>query len=142
MKLVKRKERRAPKIEIIPMVDVMFLLLVFYILSTIALTTQHGIPVALPGAATTELVPTEEVIVTIDKEGKFFLNKEPVEPDNLGEAVEALAKERPHGLEHLKEGNIVLNADMNVQHKQVVKAMAELRSIGVSNFAIATEVVE
>lgn len=142
MKLVKRKKRRTPKIEIIPMVDVMFLLLVFYILSTIALTTQQGIPVALPAAATTELVPTEEIVVTIDKEGKFFLNKDEVEPDNLGRALEVLAADRPHGLEHIREGNIVLNADMSVQHKLVVKAMAELRSIGVTNFAIATEAGE
>ncbi len=135
-----RRRRRAPKIEIIPMVDVMFLLLVFYILSTIALTTQEGIPVQLPTAASTERNPVEEIVVTIDQEGEFYLNKEKVEPDRLGAALQELAITQPGGMEHLRKGNIVINADMSVKHRQVVQAMDQLRSVGIQNFAIATEV--
>ncbi|MGE0489167.1 MAG: ExbD/TolR family protein [Vulcanimicrobiota bacterium] len=134
-----RRKRLAPRIEIIPMVDVMFLLLVFYILSTIALTTQAGIPVQLPEAANTAQNPVEEVVVTIDKEGQFFVNKDKVKPEELAGAVEQLASTREGGLEHLKEGNIVLNADLSVQHRLVIQAMDQLRSLGITNFAIATE---
>lgn len=129
-----RRKKRAPKIEIIPMVDVMFLLLVFYILSTVALTVQKGVPVQLPAAATTETNPVEEVVVTIEKDGTFYLNKEKVEADELASALEALGN-----LEHLRSGVVVLNADMKVQHRRVVKAMDQLRSLGITNFAIATE---
>lgn len=142
MKLFERRRRRKPKIEIIPMVDVMVLLLVFYILSSVALSHQHGIPVHLPRASTGEGSQVEEVVVTIDRQGRFFLNKEPTSADELAEAVKKLALSYPGGLAGLTDGNVVINADLGVEHGAVVAAMDELRSIGINNFAIATETRE
>lgn len=133
------KAKRKPRIEIIPMVDVMFLLLVFYILSTIAMTTERGIPVSLPDAASGESTRVEETTVSINARGEVFLNRDRIELDDLGEALQALAEKEPGGLEHLREGYVVLNIDMSVPHRSVVNAMDQLRQLGISNFSIATD---
>ncbi len=133
------KPKRRPRIEIIPMVDVMFLLLVFYILSTIAMTTERGIPVSLPSAASGESTRVEETTVTINAQGEVFLNRDRIELSELGQALQAKAETMPGGLEHLREGYIVLNVDMSVPHRSVVSAMDQLRELGISNFSIATD---
>lgn len=135
----KARTKRKPRIEIIPMVDVMFLLLVFYILSTIAMTTERGIPVALPSAESGESTRVDETTVTINGQGEVFLNQEPVELSRLGEALEAKAASLPGGLEHLRESYVVLNIDLSVPHRSVVSVMDQLRQLGVSNFSIATD---
>lgn len=134
-----RKARRTPKIEIIPMVDVMFLLLVFYILGSIGLTIERGIPVTLPRADSGESSVVEETKITVTASGDVFLNHDKVELENLGQAVEKLASESSGGLKHLQDGYVVLNIDMEVPHKKVVLVMDQLREIGISNFSIATE---
>ncbi len=133
------KVKRKPRIEIIPMVDVMFLLLVFYILSTIAMTTERGIPVSLPNAATGEATRVEETTVSINARGEVYLNRDRIELDDLGEALKAHAEAMPGGLDHLREGYVVLNIDMSVPHRSVVSAMDQLRDLGISNFSIATD---
>ena len=133
------KPKRKPRIEIIPMVDVMFLLLVFYILSTIAMTTERGIPVSLPSAASGESTRVEETTVTINARGEVYLNRDRIELSDLGSALEAQAQSMPGGLEHLREGYVVLNVDMSVPHRSVVSAMDQLRELGISNFSIATD---
>lgn len=133
------KKKRTPRIEIIPMVDVMFLLLVFYILSTIAMTTERGIPVSLPGAASAGSVAVEEVVVSINARGEVYLNRERVELAELGSSLQSLADGLPGGLAHLREGYVVLNIDMAVPHRSVVSAMDQLGQLGISNFSIATD---
>lgn len=133
------KAKRKPRIEIIPMVDVMFLLLVFYILSTIAMTTERGIPVSLPNAASGESTRVEETTVSINARGEVYLNQKRIELAELGSALEALAAEMPGGLPHLREGYVVLNIDMSVPHRSTVSAMDQLRQLGITNFSIATD---
>lgn len=121
------------------MVDVMFLLLVFYILASIGLTIERGIPVSLPEAVSGESQVVEEIKISITSGGDVFLNHDKVALSELGEAVRQAAESRPGGIKHLQEGYVVLNVDMSVPHGQMVKAMDQLRSVGVSNFSIATE---
>jgi biopolymer transport protein ExbD len=135
----KKRQKRKPKIEIIPMVDVMFLLLVFYILGSIGLTIERGIPVSLPDAISGEASVVEETKITITKNGEVYLNHDLVTMDTLGAAVQEQAANQPGGLKHLQDGYVVLNIDMDVTHRQVIDAMDQLRNIGISNFSMATE---
>ena len=135
----KAKAKRKPRIEIIPMVDVMFLLLVFYILSTIAMTTERGIPVSLPSADSGESTRVDETTVTINARGEVFLNQDPVPLSELGFALKTRAAGLPGGLDHLRQSYVVLNIDMSVPHRSVVSVMDQLRELGISNFSIATD---
>lgn len=135
-----RRARRTPRIEIIPMVDVMFLLLVFYILSSLALHNQRGIPINLPAAQSGDPAPNpQEIIVTIRPTGEFYLNKERVEADKLGDALGAWAAAFPGGIDAARKLNVILNADLSAQHRHVVLAMDQLRKLGFNNFVISTE---
>ena len=91
----RRKVKRNPKIEIIPMVDVMFLLLVFYILSSLALHSQKGVPVSLPRADTSQAGDSnQELVLTISEGGEYFLGAEKVDQQNIGEAIRTFAASR------------------------------------------------
>lgn len=135
----KKRAKRKPKIEIIPMVDVMFLLLVFYILSTIAMTVERGIPVSLPAASSGESTSVEEVTITINSKGQVYLNHDKVKLEDLGSAIQEKAKTMSGGMKHLQEGYVVLNIDLDVAHRQVVGTMNQLREVGIANFSIATD---
>lgn len=140
MKLFGERHRRRPRLEILPMIDVMLLLLVYYILSTITLGHEHGIPVKLPEAATGEAAARHlEVMITITKDGEFYLGKDRIRPDEVVTAVKALAERTPGGLEALQQTGVVINADLTVQHRLVVSTMDALRVAGITQFAIATE---
>ena len=118
------------------MVDVMFLLLVFYILSSLALKHPMGIPVNLPAADSSEAAVSQQpIVLTVRPDGRYFLNKDEVSLAGLGGAVEAL----PGGLAAARKTNIVLNADLTSQHRYVVAALDELRKLGLNDFLIATE---
>jgi biopolymer transport protein ExbD len=131
-----RQKKRMPRIEIIPMVDVMFLLLVFYILSSLAMHHHRGIPVNLPSAASAEsAAPNLEIILTVKPTGEYFLNEKAV---SLAE-LEAALSELPGGLAAARRTNVVLNADLSAQHRYVVEALDQLRKLGINDFVIATE---
>lgn len=140
MKLFERRRRRPARLEIIPMIDVMFLLLVFYILSTAALTHQQSIPVDLPTASSGESGrDAPEVTVTLTKTGEVYLNQQKVGMQGLADAVRALAATHPGGLPELQKHGVILNADMQVVHKEVVQVMDIMREMGIARFAIATD---
>ena len=139
MKLTGERRVRKARIEIIPMIDVMLLLLVFYILSTIAMGHLEGIPVDLPQAATGEAAPTTDITVTISKEGSFFLNTQAIAPDGIKAALDGLAASVPGGMETLHKREVVINADLSVAHRLVVSAMDQLRDAGFTEFSISTD---
>ena len=139
--LFTHRPRKKPHIEIIPMIDVMLLLLVFYILSTLAMTQARGIHVQLPQAVSSDsdTKKNKEIVVSIDKSGRTFLNKTPVHPDGLGDAIKALAATMPGGLAEIQANPVIINADMDARHRYVVRAMDELRKLDILRFSVATE---
>ena len=83
-----RIQRRNPKkarIEIIPMIDTIFFLLVFFMISTLSMAQYRGMPVNLPKAASGQQAPAESAAITIDKESRTFLNKQEVDQAALGD---------------------------------------------------------
>ena len=75
MKLPASVKKKA-RIEIIPMIDTMFFLLVFFMIATLSMTIQHGMPVTLPTAeSSTDKVP-DQISLTLTREGTLYYNKE------------------------------------------------------------------
>lgn len=129
---VPRREQGKARIEIIPMIDVIFFLLVFFMLSTLSMTINRGLPVNLPTAATSQKELRENLNLTLTQDGEIFLNKEPIALQDMGQRVrEALAAE-PALM-------VIINADGKVQHSAVVEVMDELRVVGVARLAIAVK---
>jgi biopolymer transport protein ExbD len=86
---IARKASEKARIEIIPMIDVIFFLLVFFMVSTLSMTINRGLPVNLPTAATSQKDVRENVSLTVMQDGKIFLNKEPVTLQDMGPRVKA-----------------------------------------------------
>ena len=129
---IARKESAKARIEIIPMIDVIFFLLVFFMISTLSMTINRGLPVNLPTAATSQKDVRDNVSLTVMQDGKIFLNKEPVTLQDMGSRVKAALAADPRLA-------VVINADGQVLHSTVVDILDELRQAGVSGLAIAVK---
>jgi biopolymer transport protein ExbD len=129
VRLVRRTPRRA-RIEIIPMIDTVFFLLVFFMMASLAMAVYRGVPVRLPHAATGQAAPAENVTVTVTQDGQMYLDKEPVAPETLGDRLRARVAGDP-------ELAVVINADADVVHGRVVDVLDQARGAGVSRLAIA-----
>ena len=114
-----------PQIYIVPMIDVIFALLTFFIMSTLFLTRSQGLPVNLPSATTAEAQKSTQATVTI-------LNRKPVQLNNLNNQVQALKGKN-------REVLVVIDADRRVAHGQVITVMDRLRSISGVRLAIGTQ---
>jgi biopolymer transport protein ExbD len=132
MKL-RRHQRKKARIEIIPMIDTMFFLLVFFMVATLSMTMQRGIPVNLPHAATAQEELRQVVTLTVTKEGKLLFDKEPI--DSPEEAAARLGRWRAAGT----DVSVVINADRSVEHGQVVELMDAVRQAGVTRIAVAVK---
>jgi biopolymer transport protein ExbD len=129
---IQRRSIKKARIEIIPMIDTIFFLLVFFMISTLSMTQFKGMPVNLPKAASGQQAPAESAAITIDKDGRLFLNQQAIDKPALGEALsQQLAKNT--------ETLVVINADDGVQHGQVVEVMDIARGANMAKMAIAVK---
>ena len=121
---------RPSQINILPMIDVIFVILIYFIVSSLFLTRSEGLPVNLPSAATTQLQNNDQIVVSLDEKGKLAVDKKPTELKNLQKTVKDLIASKKTSL-------VVINADKAIEHGQVVDVMDELRQLPEAKLAIA-----
>ena len=131
MRLQRRAIKKA-RIEIIPMIDTIFFLLVFFMISTLSMAHYDGLPVNLPKAATGEQPPSESAAVTISSDGKIAIDKQEVQRDQIVNFLRRRLKSNP-------ELVVLVNADERVEHGLVVDVMDQARQAGVAKMAIAVK---
>lgn len=120
------------EINILPMIDVIFSILAFFIISSLFLTRSQGLPVDLPSAQTAEPEQSVQLNITIEPDGKLFLDRQAIELENLkGALTEKIAPD--------SESVVIINADTKVEHGTVVKVMDRLRQVPGAKMAIAAE---
>ena len=129
---IQRRSIKKARIEIIPMIDTIFFLLVFFMISTLSMTQFKGMPVNLPKASAGQQAPAESAAVTIDRNGRFFLNRQAIDKAALGDALRQQVVKNPEVL-------VVINADDGVEHGRVVEVMDIARSVNVAKMAIAVK---
>jgi len=120
------------QINIVPMIDVIFAILAFFIMSTLYLSRSEGLPVSLPGATTAQSQPQSQTVVTIDRSGNLALNRQPLDLEGLEAQIRVLAAKG-------QQPFVVINADQSVSHGRVVAVMDRLRKIEGARMAIATQ---
>jgi biopolymer transport protein ExbD len=112
------------------MIDVIFFLLVFFMVSTLSMTINRGLPVNLPKAATSQKDLRDSFNITVMQDGMLFLNKEPTTLSALGQRVKT-------GLEQEPELTVIISGDDQALHGAIVAVLDEVRLAGVSRLAIA-----
>jgi len=131
MKLHRARSYRRGRIEIIPMIDVMFFLLVSFMLASLSMQTLNSITVNLPQGDAPNLQHKEPVTLTITKDSKILLNKTPTTLPDIAFALKKMLTEHDAG--------VVVNADGAAPEGIVVEAMLQARRAGVDHFLIAVK---
>jgi biopolymer transport protein ExbD len=119
------------RIELIPLIDVIFCILTFFILAAVTLTRQTAINVDLPGASTGATQMREMLIVSINPIGQIYIEQEEVSRQELYQQLQTYHEARPQGL-------VVLYADRLASYSEVVEVLDILRSVGGDRVALAT----
>jgi biopolymer transport protein ExbD len=119
------------RIEIVPLIDVIFCILTFFILAAVTLTRQTGINVDLPKATSGAAQMRKLLIVTVDPIGQIYVEKQPVSPDQLYQAVGNFRRTSP-------TGTIVLYASRAASYNDVVYVLDQIRAVGGDRVALAT----
>jgi biopolymer transport protein ExbD len=120
------------QINIVPMIDVIFAILTFFIMSTLFLTRSEGLSVNLPQATSAKVQPRTPITVTIDAKGELALNRKTVQLGTLDNQLRQMIQPNSETL-------VVVNADKSVNHGQVVSVMDILRQVPGAKLAIATQ---
>lgn len=129
------------RIEIIPLIDVIFCILTFFILAAVGLTRQQAIDLDLPNASTGSPLPPqglgtaatlrERLYVSIDAIGQVYIDQQPVAIDVLFDVLRQHQQLSPEGL-------IVLYASRDARYEDVIEVLDLLRSVGGDRVALAT----
>ena len=133
MKFRQKSPRRLGSIsnlDLTPMVDVVFNLLIFFALSLNFVTSSGGINVKLPEASSAKPIKAENITINLTKEGEIYYNKEVSSIDQIKNKLKEVKD---------KTSLVIIRADDQVEHGKVVQAMDAAKSEGFSKLAIAVQ---
>ena len=119
------------RIELVPLIDVIFCILTFFLLASLQLTRQQAINVDLPKAKTGQTQMREMLIVSIDDFGQTYIDQLPVNYQQLDQNLKTFQSKNPAGL-------MVLYAPQNARYAKVVEVLDKLREVGGDRVALAT----
>nr|WP_254566730.1 biopolymer transporter ExbD [Oscillatoria sp. HE19RPO] len=120
------------RIELIPLIDVIFCILTFFLLAALQLTRQQAVNVDLPQAETGTVQMQElKLFVSVDQLGQTYVDKQPVTREQLYQLLLTYKRARPEGL-------IVLSASKMASYNDVMQVLDLLRSVGGDRVALAT----
>ncbi|APA89453.1 biopolymer transporter ExbD (plasmid) [Paraburkholderia sprentiae WSM5005] len=120
------------RIEIIPMIDIMMFLLVFFMLATLKMIQGAGIKLDLPQSSTAEqLQQTIKVSIGVTKTDEIYLDSKPVTADELTARLQGLVHDS-------KKVDVAIAGDEGTSYKNIVKVMDLVRAAGISSVALAT----
>jgi biopolymer transport protein ExbD len=120
-----------PRIEIIPMIDIMMFLLVFFMLVMLKMIQGTGLKLELPQSSTAAQLSTVAVTVGVEKDGELQLDRNDISAPQLT----ARLKE----MEATKQVNVTIAGDKGVEYETIIKTMDVVRSAGISSVALATD---
>jgi len=127
-----RKRRKGMlKLDATPMTDVIFLLLIFFMISS-SFMVQTGIKVNLPRSLSRDMQTDDKVVLSISADGSMYLNKEIIKPGMLEDELRTVFLQRD-------DKTLIVRADESVRHGLVVSVMDTARQNGVERLSIATE---
>jgi biopolymer transport protein ExbD len=128
--LVQRPTRKKPNVQIVPLIDVIFFILVFFMLFTTFRTQPAGLNLELPKAATSDKQSPSQVTVSIAADGRMYLGDRQVNSATLKSEIGKSLQRRPDLF-------VVIRADKNTRYDYVVQAMDDIRQVGGYRFGLA-----
>lgn len=126
------------EVNLTPLIDVVFLLLIFFMVTT-TFDRHAKLKVSLPeSSAKATQQQTEALVLSIDAKGNYFLNDRQIVNQQLDTLKQAILKTLGDDADNIKEVALILRADANTPHQAVVRAMDAASQLGLTKLSIAT----
>ena len=129
--------RKRARIEIIPLIDIIFFLLATFVMVSLSMTKNQGIQVALPVAAATQSLGNQQeqdqaVTLSVNDKSEIFFNKEKVSFAQLGLKLQTYKTQT-------RDPKVVVNGDANADFRTVVLVLDEAKKLGITKVGISTD---
>ena len=128
----KEEKKRRTTINITPLIDVLFILLIFFMVSS-SFIEQPGMKLELPTIKSQEVERVENLVIHISAEGIIYLADKEVSLDDLGQQIEAM-------IPNIEEKTLVLKADKKTEHGLIVQIMDIAKRSGLTKIVIGTRI--
>ncbi len=126
------EKQRGPRIEMLPLIDIVFLLLVFFIYAMLSMAVHRAMPIVLPKSATAEVDNRPRMVISVAREGAVYIDKQPVDLHNL---VEILQKKSVTE----KEKGVQVFADSLVEYQRLFLVLDSIKEAGISQISLQAE---
>ena len=130
---VNLKTERKVRIEMLPLIDIVFLLLVFFIYAMLSMAVHRGLPVILPFSTTVKIDKNLVLSVTVKSSGTIYVDKEKVSLESL---AEVLKKKAQTG----RKPGVLLFADRSLPYQELFRVLDQIRMGGINRISLQAEV--
>ena len=124
--------KKEPTIMIIPMIDIVFFLLVFFMVGTLYMNTEQQIPLNLPSTSTSTAKSIEPIIITLTTSHKLYIDNREISADNLSQEVQDIVRTTPRQA-------FVIRASKDVYYNVVIALLDMLKVNGAKYISVATD---
>lgn len=118
-----------PRVEVIPMIDIMMFLLVFFVVLSLQMIAGTGVEMELPGSKTTQKIKSATVTVGVTRDGKIVIDGSSVSQDALTEILVELKKDQ--------KISVIIAGDKDVALQTLIRVMDSVRGAGINSVGIA-----
>ncbi len=125
------REDEDAAIDMTPMLDIVFIMLIFFIVTT-SFVKEAGIDVNKPDASQATKKPSANIFIAIRANGEVWMDKRMVDVERVGANIERLLAEQPTDM-------VVIQADKDARHGVVVQVMDQIKEAGIEKISIAAE---
>ncbi len=126
------RRARGVRVEMIPIMDCMFLLLVFFVYGILTMAVHRGIPVLLPTSSTAKVDKELILSISVGPDGTTYLDREKISSENLAEALKQKTAQN-------KEAGVLLFADKNLPYQKLLRVLDQIRTAGLSRISLQAE---
>ncbi len=129
---IRKEIKRKPRIEMLPLIDIVFLLLVFFIYAMLSMAVHRGMPVDLPTSTTAKADKQLVISVAVKADGTIFVDKEPVPLNRLAERLKGISRSG-------QETGVRLFADRALSYQHLFRVLDRIREAGLSRISLQAE---
>jgi biopolymer transport protein ExbD len=129
--------RKKARIEMLPLIDIVFLLLVFFIYAMLSMAVHRGLPVVLPVSSTAEIDTELTLTLTVKHDGSAYLDKERINIENLKVVLQDRMKAM--GGRDASNTGVLLFADQSLSYQDLYKVLDQIKMAGIANISLQAD---
>jgi len=123
---------KKPRIEMLPLIDIVFLLLVFFIYAMLSMAVHRGLTIVLPTSSSAKIEKQLVLSVTVKADGSIYIDKEQTDLDNLATLLKAKSSAG-------KEPGVLLFADRTLSYQKLFRVLDQIRLAGLNKISLQAE---